>query len=99
MKLYLSGKITGDANYKEKFHSARIRLEDAGFEVVNPCELGLPDDVSWEQAMKVDIREMLICDAVAVLPDWIDSKGAFMEVDIAAGVGMNVKPVDAWLIS
>lgn len=38
MKVYISGKITGDADYKQKFKTAQNILESAGFEVFNPAE-------------------------------------------------------------
>jgi hypothetical protein len=36
MRLYISGKITGNENYKENFTVARIKLENAGYDVCDP---------------------------------------------------------------
>ena len=97
MKLYLSGKITGDPDYKKKFREARFQLEAAGYEVLDPTNFDLPEDVSWEEAMRFDLRKMLCCDAVAVLPDWQDSKGAIIETRLARELGIKVKLVQAWI--
>lgn len=54
MKVYISGKITGDAGYKQKFKTAQNILESAGFEVFNPAE---QEDTgkSWTWYMRKDI--------------------------------------------
>jgi len=97
MRLYLSGKITGNGNYKEGFAAGRARLENAGYEVCDPTALGLPDDVSWAAAMKHDICQMLKCDAVAMLSNWMESKGSCIEVRLAMDLGMAAQQVSVWL--
>ena len=56
MKVYISGKITGDADYKQKFKTAQNILESAGFEVFNPAE---QEDTgkSWTWYMRKDIAK------------------------------------------
>lgn len=39
MRLYLSGKITGNENYKENFALGRAMLENAGYDVCDPTPL------------------------------------------------------------
>jgi hypothetical protein len=51
---------------------------------------------SWECYLKGDIRAMLLCDGVALLPNWERSSGAFLEVQTAKGCGMDVRPYDQW---
>ena len=96
-KLYLSGKITGDPHYKDKFHTARLQLEASGYEVIDPSNFGLPDDIPWEKAMRFDIGKLVCCDALAVSSDWQESKGAVIEAGLAHDIGMMVKPVKEWL--
>ena len=36
MKAYIAGKITGDAEYREKFEHAKGFLKREGFAVLNP---------------------------------------------------------------
>jgi hypothetical protein len=97
MKLYLSGKITGNEDYKKEFAYARLRLEDAGFSAADPADFGLPEDISWQNAMKYAIREMLACDGLALLDTWRESEGARIEVSLARELGFPVKPVEEWL--
>jgi hypothetical protein len=96
LKLYVSGLITGDANYQEKFLKAENTLREAGFEPVNPAAR-VPPDRDWSQAMRVVAGLMLECDGVALLPDWEESRGAKIEARLAREVGIPVKPVGEWI--
>lgn len=97
MKLYISGAITGNANYKQEFADARAKLESIGYEVCDPAAFGFPDDITWEAAMKYDIRKMLECDGVALLPSWRKSRGARVEARLAKDLGITARPLSAWL--
>jgi len=97
MRLYISGKITGNDYYKENFAAARAQLENAGFDVFDPAAVGFPEGVSWTDAMKYVIKEMVRCDGLAMLPGWKDSKGACIEARLARDLEMLVKPVREWL--
>lgn len=85
MRIYISGKITGlpQQEAREKFASAQALLEEIGLEAVNPMEQELPVDATWEQHMIKDIELLLKCDAIYMMANWIDSKGAQIEYDIA----------------
>jgi hypothetical protein len=63
----------------------------------DPTSFGFPENVSWEDAMKYDLRKMLKCDGVALLPSWRDSKGAIIEARLAKDVGIITKALSAWL--
>ena len=89
MKVYISGKITDDADYKQKFKTAQNILESAGFEVFNPAEL---EDIgkSWSWYMRKDIAGLMECDAIFLLKDWEDSRGARLECYIAQQLEMKI---------
>ena len=87
MKIYLAGKITGDSNYKEKFRKAAERIESHGDIVLNPAEL--PRELSTIEAMRLCLPMLLQADAIALLPDWTQSKGADIECQLAAYCGIE----------
>lgn len=89
-RIYISGKVTGipDADVREKFTDACEFLNSIGFEAVNPVESGLPSTATWEQHMVKDIELLFGCDAIYMMADWVDSKGASIEYDIAKRLGM-----------
>lgn len=92
MKIYISGKISGlqFSEVKEKFYDAQALLEEIGFEVVNPLDSGLGSEASWRQHMVRDIEMLLECDAIYMMDNWIDSRGASIEYDVANRMGMDV---------
>lgn len=84
MKVYISGKISGLpwGQVVIKFLRAEIMIRDIGHEPINPLRLN-PKDVTWEDAMKVDLKALDECDAILMLTDWSHSKGAIIELDYA----------------
>jgi len=97
-KLYIAGPMTGlpEFNYPA-FDAAAQQLRQAGYQVVNPAEDGLPLDAPWDHHLRLAIARLMGCQAVATLPGWRNSKGARLEVHNAIEVGMHVASVDAWL--
>lgn len=85
MKIYLAGPMSGypDLNFPA-FMAAAEHLRTLGHEVVNPAELNPDPSAKWHDCMKVDIRELLTCEAIATLPGFEKSKGASLEFHIAA---------------
>lgn len=98
--LYIAGPMTGypDNNYPA-FHEAKQRLEDVGYFVVSPADFGAPDGtrVHYVDLLREDLKEMLRCRGVAILPDWWNSTGARNEVNVAGLLKMPVRPVTEWL--
>jgi hypothetical protein len=94
-RIYISGKITGDPDYYDKFDKEENRLRNHGY---MPCDpMWIPDpEASWYGAMKAVLREMLLCDGVSLLPDWQDSKGAQIEERLARELGIEVRPNTEW---
>ena len=85
MKVYIAGKISGlpIQEAKERFDNAQALLESCGLDPVNPMSKGLPENSTWEQHMVKDIELLLRCDAIYLMDNWGDSRGAQIEYDIA----------------
>lgn len=45
---------------------------------------------SWACYMKHDIRDLMLCDSIALLPGWDESRGATMEYKLAHDLEMTV---------
>jgi hypothetical protein len=90
-KVYVSGKITGDPDYFNKFMRAAHELRMKGYEVVNPVEVNFGREADgWNACLRRDIAAMMSCDGICLLPDWEDSRCAQLERTTAVAVGMEV---------
>lgn len=94
--LYVAGKVSGlpDLN-KPKFEAATTQLRNMGYIVRNPHEICTgrhPND--WNGCMRDCIRVLMECDAVILLNDWWDSKGAYLEAKLAEKVGIRVMQLE-----
>lgn len=87
MRIYLSGPITNEPNYRRNFKTARTILENMGYtDIVNPaelCQVVNPEHMDYEQIMIVCIDLLMTCDAVLFLPGWNNSHGCGREWGIA----------------
>lgn len=92
MKIYLSGKITGDSNYRQKFNAMAEELLSYGYVVFNPAIL--PDGFEYEDYMDLDLLILSRCDAVFLLRDWKNSPGAKREVEEAKRLGLQILTED-----
>ena len=95
MKLYLAGPMSGikDLNFP-LFHQEAARLRAAGYQVVNPAEINLDPAAKWADCMRADIAQLVTCDGIALLPGWMESRGAALEHSIAHALGMHCMTVE-----
>lgn len=94
--VYLSGPMSGlpDLNYPT-FNAAARALRRLGYSVVNPAEFktktdGMSEAEAWRAYMQVDIKALVDCDGIVMLPGWPESRGATLERSIAQGLDMLV---------
>ena len=93
MKIYISGKISGLPlkNVIDKFnmHAAFLKLK--GYEPVNPIEVSpYREDKQWHDYMVDDFAALLKCEAIYMLKDWGQSRGARIEYQIAKELGLQI---------
>lgn len=75
--IYISGPITGVAEYQKNFDRAEADLLARGYAVLNPAKL--PKGLTREQYMRIDLAMIDCADGVLFLPDWHKSEGARLE--------------------
>lgn len=94
-RVYISGPMTGlpDLNFPA-FYAAADRLRAQGLEPVNPAEINAGTNTDWHACMRTDIKALCDCDALALLPGWMNSKGAHLEVHLAHRLGIRIGTVD-----
>ena len=93
MKIYISGPITGTADFKERFEAAAQKIRENGHEAVNPVKLHDildPATTTWAQYMSAALGLLYACDAALFLPGWQLSKGATKERNAARNGGLLI---------
>jgi hypothetical protein len=91
-RVYISGPMTGMPGHNfPAFHAAARRLRAIGWRVVNPAEnFGGRTDLPRELYMRADVMLLAMCDAIALLPGWQNSRGARVEYLLAHEMGLDV---------
>lgn len=82
MKIFISGPITNDCNYKEKFNAISSILTERGYIVLNPAVL--PFGMRVQDYMQIGLSMINCADALFMLPKWKESQGAVMEHQYAS---------------
>lgn len=93
-KVYIAGPMTGyeEHNFPEfRLHAKHLR--NYGYDVVSPEELESMETgprKSWEYYLTRDLKALLTCDCIAVLPGWEKSRGASLEVYVGWRLGFEI---------
>lgn len=102
IKLYVCGPMTGIEGFNyEIFNIAAADLRASGYEVENPADLeaentsGAPQ--AWDWYMRRAITKLMLCNGIALLNGWENSRGAVIEVNLAHNLGYQIRHIDAWL--
>jgi len=92
MDLYISGPMTGYPEFnKPAFEeAAESALKDGRFDVVVNPTADRPRGRQWVDYMKADLKELLDCNAIAMLKGSKKSKGARLEFKIAEELGFEI---------
>lgn len=88
-KWYLSGAVSNDPDFRDKFAYAEYQLKKRGFKVLNPVKHE-KDGKKWSYYLRKDIRKLTRCDGIILMDDWFESEGAQLEKTVAEGLGMRI---------
>lgn len=91
-RIYLSGGMTNVPDCRERFAKAEKELTEQEFSVINPAkvEQALPQDMTYEEHMKIDFAMLDLCDGIYMLNGWQQSQGAKRELDFAMAKDMTI---------
>lgn len=90
--VYISGAVSGTADYMDRFAAAEKHLSNMGYTVINPARINaqLPSETTYEQYMKMSLFLMDMCNVLYQLNGWENSKGANREYGYALGKDMYI---------
>lgn len=98
LRVYISGPVTGmpEDNHL-MFSEAKTLLMQAGYDPVNPLE-HWPNapGATWQECLRADMKLLMDCDGVALLPGHLDSRGSKLEALVAMELGLEVKLLEDW---
>lgn len=105
MRLYLLGPMSNWKDHAIEFDRAQRRLEDAGFDVVNPVHIDMEqyfmprpgETIGYSHQLRADLHEMLVCDGIAMLSIHVPSEGCARELHLAFDLEIPVKTIDGWI--
>jgi hypothetical protein len=93
IKIYLSGKMTGltPEEYGRIFKEAEEKVKKDFYHfyekvlIINPDNKSVNTEYGWEyeDCMELDFALIKLCDAIYMLKNWEDSKGACRELHFA----------------
>lgn len=98
MIVFISGPITGHADYREEFRQAEDLCRLLGYKFITPRPLEQlvsdPDIMTHDDWMDLTFRLMDKADAVVQLRGWRESPGACMEYGYAMAKDMIIMGID-----
>lgn len=101
-RIYISGPMTGIENHnREEFQKYEDLIRSKGFRnVINPHKIHSEyqtKNFTWEQFLRSDIKVLMDCDLVVLIPGWENSKGAQLENHVAYNTGIKIIHIDKFL--
>jgi hypothetical protein len=92
-RIFISGGITNVPDYMTEFKKAENELREIGYKsIINPAYINshLPVDLSYDDYMAISIAELSVCEAIYMLRNWKESKGAVREHRYASMNGLEI---------
>lgn len=91
---YLSGSVTNDPDFRDKFAYAEYQLKNRGYKVLNPVKHE-KDGKEWSYYLRKDLRKLTRCQGIILIDDWGNSKGARLELKVALELGLEAMEFDS----
>ncbi len=96
-KIYIAGKVSGltPEEYHKNFDNAKT-LVYAYYpyaEIITPTDL-CDDSWDWDKCMDICIDALWDCDAIVLLENWKDSRGAIIERKLAQKLGIPIMELE-----
>jgi nucleoside 2-deoxyribosyltransferase len=105
LRVYVAGPMAGLPEHNfPAFHAEAARLRALGYEVLSPAEkageqaavaasthgLAFRETQTYKDFLRADLRMVLDCDAISLLPGWENSRGASLELTVAEAIGLEI---------
>ena len=94
MKIYISGAITNNPNYKEDFERAEdyLQREYPSADIINPALVNsfLPKSTTYEEYMRMSFCMLDMCDSIYMIKGWEKSCGSNREYGYAMAKDMMI---------
>jgi hypothetical protein len=91
--IYISGPMTGTSDGgKAAFSKARdtLTMLFPHAAIISPPDEHPIGTISWEAALRLDLKIVLDAVALVAIEDWRESRGASLEVHVARELGIPV---------
>lgn len=89
-RIYISGPMTGVPGHNHTaFNEAAKLLQDEGWDVVNPADVGSIAGFKWGDYVRFGLTKLVSCTDIYLLSGWELSRGASLEHHIAATLGLR----------
>lgn len=88
--IYMSGRISGCKDYKERFEKAEKELTGYFDFIINPTK-EVEETITYRNAIIADIQLLLKCTHIYMLRGWWRSRGARLEHHIAKVLGLVIE--------
>ena len=88
-RIYVSGPMTGYKNFNyDAFFAAEERLKARGYKVCNPARNQVC--ATWHDYLRLDIKQMMDCQAIYLLRGWEASHGSRVEFWLAESLEFEI---------
>lgn len=87
--IYIAGPVSGRdrSEVVAEFTNHQVYFELEGYTVFNPVEQ-ISEECTWEEAMRIALHMLMLCDYIYMIPGWESSRGCVIEHAIAKKLGI-----------